>query len=70
MSTVQLPIKMDAELRDAFISVCKSNDSTASQEIRNFMREYVRKHGQQDLFEIVEKVKLFYKSFNKKDLSN
>lgn len=55
MSTVQLPIKMDAELRDVFISVCKSNDSTASQEIRNFMREYIRKHGQQDLFKSLKK---------------
>lgn len=50
MSTVQLPIKLDAELKDAFISACKSNDSTASQELRNFMREYIRKNGQQDLF--------------------
>lgn len=55
MTTVQLPIKMDAELRDAFISVCKSNDSTASQEIRNFMREYIRKHGQQYLFKSLKK---------------
>jgi len=49
MATVQLPIKLDAELKDAFLSACKDNDTTASQELRNFMREYIRKH-QPDLF--------------------
>lgn len=52
MSTVQLPVKIDSELKDLFISVCKSQDSTASQEIRKFIKDYVRKHGQQNLFKV------------------
>jgi len=49
-SAVQLPIRLDQNLKDAFLSTCKSQDTTASQELRKFMREYVKKHSQQDLF--------------------
>lgn len=55
MAQVQLPIKLDSELKDAFISVCNSQDSTASQEIRKFMKSYIKKHGQHDLFQGVKK---------------
>lgn len=48
--TIQLPIKVDRQLKDAFISCCRSQESTASQEVRKFMKEYVKKHSQQDLF--------------------
>lgn len=58
MAQVQLPIKLDSELKDAFISVCNSQDSTASQEIRKFMKSYIKKHGQQDLFKVVKKSKI------------
>lgn len=51
-SQTQLPVKLDRELKDAFISCCKSQESSASQELRKFMREYVRKHSQQDLFSL------------------
>lgn len=50
MAQVQLPIKLDSELKDAFISVCNSQDSTASQEIRKFMKDYIRKNNQPDLW--------------------
>jgi len=36
-----LRIRVDQELRVAFLKACKSLDRTASQEIRNFMRQYV-----------------------------
>lgn len=49
-STTQLPVRVDHHLKDAFIATCKSQDSTASQELRKFMRDYVKKYGQQDLF--------------------
>lgn len=49
-SQTQLPVKLDRELKDAFISCCRSQESSASQELRKFMRDYVRKHSQQDLF--------------------
>lgn len=55
MAQVQLLIKLDLELKNAFISVCNSQDSTASQEIRKFMKSYIKKHGQQDLFQGVKK---------------
>lgn len=46
----QLPVKVDKDLKDAFIKCCKSQDSSASQELRKFMKDYVRKYSQQDLF--------------------
>jgi hypothetical protein len=42
-------VRIDENLRDAFIESCKSNDTTASQELRRFMRDYVKKHGQKSL---------------------
>ncbi len=42
-------VRVDKDLRDAFIEACRRNDSTASQELRRFMRDYVKKHGQQKL---------------------
>lgn len=51
----QFLIRVDSNLLELFQSVCKQNDSTASQEVRAFMREYVRKHGQQDLFKVKSK---------------
>lgn len=50
MSDVQYPIRVDKTLKDHFISVCKSNDSTAAQELRKFMKDYIKKNNQKDLF--------------------
>jgi hypothetical protein len=47
---VQYPIRVEKTLKDHFISVCKSNDSTAAQELRKFMKDYIKKNNQQDLF--------------------
>lgn len=44
------PVRVDKELLDSFQAACKNNDITASQAVRAFMRDYVRKHGQADLF--------------------
>lgn len=38
--------KVDQELLEAFKRSCKSQDTTASQAVRAFMREYVKRHGQ------------------------
>lgn len=46
----QLPVRVEQDLKQSFISACKSQDSTASQELRKFMREYVKKHNQPDMF--------------------
>lgn len=50
MSEVQYPIRIEKSLKDAFISSCKNNDSTAAQELRKFIKEYVRKNNQIELF--------------------
>lgn len=47
---VNLTIQIEKELRDSFKKVCKSQDTDVSKEIRSFIRQYIKKHGQQDLF--------------------
>lgn len=45
-----LLIKLDKDLKESFQQVCKIQDTDVSKEIRAFMRDYVRKNGQGDLF--------------------
>lgn len=45
-----LLIKLDTDLKESFQQVCKIQDTDVSKEIRAFMRDYVRKNGQGDLF--------------------
>ena len=42
-------IRVDGQLRQEFISACRSHDRAAAQVLREFMRDYVAKHysGQQ-----------------------
>lgn len=40
---------VEKELKDAFVNSCVAQDSTASRELRLFMRQYLAKHGQQKL---------------------
>ncbi len=42
--------QVEVNLLTAFKSACGSQDTTASQAVRAFMRDYVKKHGQGDLF--------------------
>ncbi len=42
--------RVDPDLRRTFQQVCQSRDLTASQVLRQFMRDYVRKYGQLDIF--------------------
>ena len=45
------PIRVDVNLLISFQEACKDNDQTASQVVRAFMREYIKKHGnQRDIF--------------------
>lgn len=37
-----LRIRIDRELRDAFVAVCREQDKPAAQVLREFMRDYVR----------------------------
>ena len=45
----RLVVQVDEVLRKGFIASCKGQDTTASQELRKFMRDYVKKHGQGEL---------------------
>ena len=42
-------LRVDRSLRDSFNETCKQLDSTGSQEIRRFMRQYIAKNGQKTL---------------------
>ena len=44
-----LNVRCDRALLEAFNAACSSQDQTASQEVRRFMREYVAQHGQGSL---------------------
>ena len=48
--TKMFTAKVDENLLKAFKYACENQDTTASQAVRAFMRDYVRKHGQADLF--------------------
>ena len=49
-----LRIRVENDLREAFLSTCKNEDLTAAQVIRAFMRTYVEQRGgglQTELFQ-------------------
>lgn len=39
-----LRIRIDRELREAFVEACRSQDRPAAQVLREFMKEYVSAH--------------------------
>lgn len=49
-SKVLLNFKVEESLKDTFHAVAKSNDQSTSQLLREFMRDYIKKHSQPDLF--------------------
>lgn len=40
-----LRIRVDRNLRDAFLEVCRAQDKPAAQVLREFMRQYVVRHA-------------------------
>lgn len=48
MKDVGLRIRIQRELRDAFLAACRVDDKAAAQVLREFMRDYVRQHQQAD----------------------
>jgi hypothetical protein len=40
-----LRIRMQRELRDEFVTVCRAQDKVAAQVLREFMRAFVDRHG-------------------------
>lgn len=50
MTTKAFTIRADENLIKAFHHACSNTDTTASQAVRAFMRDYAKKNGQADLF--------------------
>ena len=51
---VGLRIRVERDLRDRFLEICRTQDRPAAQVLREFMREYVRQnhsYPQQSLFD-------------------
>ena len=44
MKDVGLRIRVQRDLREAFLEVCRAQDKPAAQVLREFMREYVEKN--------------------------
>lgn len=44
--TVNYTIRIDKELKDRFVKICKAMDSDSSKEIRKFMKKYIAENGQ------------------------
>ncbi len=49
MKAVGMRIRIEPELRQAFISTCRAQDLTAALVLRSFMREYILKNEQKEL---------------------
>ena len=47
-----LRLRVDRELRDAFVAACRAEGSTAAQYLREYMRQFIERAraGQQELF--------------------
>jgi hypothetical protein len=41
----QFVVRVHKEERDAFVELCEAMDTSASREIRHFMRDFVEKHS-------------------------
>lgn len=45
---VKLVVRIEAKLRDAFIAACQDMDTTASREVRRFIRDFLTRSGKTD----------------------
>ena len=45
---VKLVVRIEAKLRDAFIEACQEMDTTASREVRRFIRDFLTRSGKKD----------------------
>jgi len=48
---MSLLVSVDDDLKNSFLRAAKANDMSGSQLIRSFMKDYVLKNKQQDLFQ-------------------
>lgn len=42
---VKLVVRIEEDLRDAFIETCQAMDTTASREVRRFIRDFLARSG-------------------------
>lgn len=45
LKDVGMRIRVDSELRDEFVRICKDNDVPAARVIRAFMSDFIRRNG-------------------------
>ncbi len=45
---VKLVVRIEAKLRDAFIEACQDTDTTASREVRRFIRDFLARSSKTD----------------------
>ncbi len=43
----KLVVRIEADLRDAFIEACQAQDTTASREVRRFIRDFLARPGKE-----------------------
>jgi hypothetical protein len=48
MKDAGLRIRVQKELREQFLAACQAQDKPAAQVLREFMRHYVKRHGESD----------------------
>lgn len=48
-------ITIDKETWSQFVSVCQQLDTSASREVRRFIREFLKRHAQMDIEEIARR---------------
>ena len=60
-----MTLRVDRDLLKAFQNIAKDNNRTASQLVRDYMMNYVKKHGQGDLFKwaMASKDNTYYEVF-------
>ncbi len=47
----QFVLRLDRELRDSFVEVCKELDTSAAREVRRFIKRFIRRYEQGELDE-------------------
>ena len=56
MKDVGLRIRVQRDLREQFLEVCRAQDKPAAQVLREFMRDYVAEHETGDAGQLAQKV--------------
>ncbi|MBL8248432.1 MAG: hypothetical protein JNK95_08740 [Candidatus Competibacter sp.] len=46
---IKLVVRIEAKLRDAFIEACQDMDTTASREVRRFIRDFLARSGKTEV---------------------